>query len=60
MNDALREMLDQAVLATDRRVRGAINEGVKARSEADKADGGIADGLKEPSAKAQGRACATR
>lgn len=51
MNDALREMLDQAVLATDRRVRGAINEGVKARSEADKADGGIADRLEGALAK---------
>jgi hypothetical protein len=45
VNDALREMLDQAVLATDRRVRGAINEGIKARSEADKADSGVADRL---------------
>ena len=39
VNDALREMLDQALVGVDRRVREAVAQGAKARSEADRAEG---------------------
>ena len=50
-HDALREMLDQALLATSRRVRAAVTEGEKARVEADKAGDGVGNKLEEALAK---------
>lgn len=37
-NDSLREMLDQALVGVDRRIRTAIAAGAKARADADRAD----------------------
>ena len=51
VHDALRELLDLAVVATQRRVHAAVTEGTKARSEADKADAGGDDQLEAALAK---------